>query len=198
MALDLEQSSVGEGVVLEPSHSSQPMLVPYGHYGYSNTTLSVGTNYWRYKLPYLVGHDTPISELTFVVKQAGAASARIRFGLRRWDRKAGWSFRELLFETPEVDVETTGQKIVPVGPLVVPAGWYALDVLANDNTIGLLGVGWQYAARPAFGSVFTADAHWPVNVIFSITPYGPLPADDLGTTYNTAHFSTGNFSIGLR
>jgi hypothetical protein len=35
-------------------------------------------------------------------------------------------------------------------------------------------------------------------VIYSITAYGPLPADDLGTTYNTAHFSVGNFSIGLR
>lgn len=185
------------GAVIEQGHSQAPMLFPHGQGGYSGTTFTTISPGWRFRIPFFFAHDIDISLVSYVVKTAGASGARLRIGLRRWDRQAGWSFRDLLFETGEVPADVAGQQSIPVGPHSGPAGWYVLEVASNDGTIGLLGQLWYYIGQPVLGMRFVNGTLRPILALYSLQAFGPLPADDLGTTYLAANEGHGNFSIGL-
>ncbi len=182
---------------IDQAHVEEPMLMPAGFSGFANSSVSMISDGWRYKVPFYFPHDMTVSKVNYVVKEAGAPGARLRIGLRRWDRQAGWSFRELLFETGEVVADVANTHVASVGPHLVPAGWYILDVANNDANIRLLGQLWNFIAQPAFGAKLLAGNMRAIIVLRSHQPYGPLPADDLGATYVAATESHGNFCIGL-
>ncbi len=184
------------GTVIEQGHSQAPMLFPFGQRGYSGSTFTTISPSWRFKIPFFIAHDIDVSLVSYVVRTAGAPGARLRIGLRRWDRQAGWSFRELLFQTGEVPADVAGEQSIPIGPFTVPAGWYVLDVTSNDGTIGLLGQTWQYI-EPVLGMRFVNSTLRPILALYALQAFGPLPADDPGTSYLAANEGHGNFSIGL-
>lgn len=185
------------GAAIANGHPDEPMIVSFGHAGFSTFAMPVNSVDWRFKIPVFLPCEMAVNTVSFVVKTAGASGARIRIGLRRWDRAAGWSFRELLFETGEVSAETVGRKDAPVGPVTVPAGWYVFDVANNDTAIKLLGQQWNYVGQSPLGSRMVADALRPIMCLYAVQPYSALPADDLGATYISANEWIGNFSIGL-
>ena len=187
----------GLTALIEQTHPDEPLLMPAGFSGYTNTPVGTSSPGWRFKIPFYFPHDMSVSKVTYVVKSAGAPGAMLRIGLRRWDRMAGWSFRELLFETGEVVADVAATHVVNVGPHVVPAGWYVLDVANNDATIKLLGQTWANIAQPAFGARIVNGAMRAILCLVAYQPYGPLPADDPGVTYVTANEAHGNFCIGL-
>lgn len=198
VSLELEDhNKVYGGPVIDPGNASQPMIFPYGFSGYSNTTLTTYSVGRRYKVPVFVPSNFTCSQVSFIVKTPGAAGARLRIGLRRWDRSNGWSMRELLFETGEIAADVAGRMDVSVGPQAVPAGWYVLDVVSNDASIGLLGQIWQYISHPAFGCRFQSGTLRPIITVYQDAGYSALPADDVSAIYTPSYEGRGNFCIGL-
>jgi hypothetical protein len=203
--LNLAQIPAAPQTIVNAPVSADIWLLPYGFWGRAIGNLNLSEPEMRYKLPVYVADSFDCSETKVIVSNAAAPGAVMRWGLRRWNRSAGWSgFGELLWETGPVAADTGGPKLIPISNVPVSAGWYVFEIAYSDN-VGLEAVSYTTGlAAPLYGFTVSAAGFEPVNfvgnsdVTASNVIASGLPLDDTGLVAEPVQFNRGSVAIAMR